>query len=362
MNSAAWKELHEALAGDYVQEYQFAKDQHGVVIPKLPRAQCIAVPLVREVIAPIVIRNSASDEVTDQVVAGENRIRMIASKTKGVERRRGAQILRALKLGGLGAANKVRIHSDDDIAKVFDLNSFVFGDSAKGSGGAGAIYPVHAVALYSDALSVAGKQGLVEAVFRQGGVYEDGGNFDVDERKSSSNIFTTYTVKPGALLLQTVVFLGNRITKAALDHWLLSTGLAGAYGGGTAVTGTNLRTHFAGVYWGTLERSVNAPGEMLRALAAVADERLAEDRKTLLDAVERLFSDAYPNAISRSETEEYVGELARRLEEREDGLVAQYTRATDEVRQMFVAWFTSVGSGRSARGRRAAAESGGAGV
>ncbi|MCL6576733.1 type I-D CRISPR-associated protein Cas7/Csc2 [Kyrpidia sp.] len=329
------EELWNTLPTQVWQTYEMARKPFE--IPRLPQAQCIVIPLVREAIAPLIVRNNDPDEITDQVLAGENRIRMIASKTKGVERRRGAQILRALKLGGYSAANKAFISKNKGYrpSKVFDLNTFVFGDSAKGDGNA--IYPVHSAVLYSDAISVQPKKSQVESVFRQGGVYEDGGNLDAEDKETSSNIFNTYSVKPGTLFIQTAVFLGNRITRAGLEHWLLATGLAGSYGGATATTGTNLRTHFAGIYWGTLERDINAPSEILKRLQATGEE--AVDATQVVTFLEKLFSEAYPYGIEADQTTAYIDELAAELENRAPRLVSQYETGAKDVGELFDRWF-----------------------
>lgn len=316
------------LATETVQKYDIVdKPFH---IPALPKAQCIVVPIVREVIAPLIVRNNASDEITEQYIADENRVRMIASKTKGVERRRGAQILRSLGKGGVAAANKAYISKKSSPGNVFDLNTFVYGDSGKG--GEKAIYPVHAAVLYSDALSVQAKSDQIESTFRQGGVYEDGGNFDAESGSTSSNIFTTYTVKPGTLFIQTAVFLGNRITRAAFDHWLLSIGLAGAYGGTTATTGTNIKTHLAGIYWGMVERAINAPGEIL----SLVSEESVED---LLSTIEDIFAKEYPNSVGCSALNEYLNQRVKELEARERNLIEQYTDESHKVKEMFDKWF-----------------------
>jgi len=334
-----WSELATELR----QTYDLASKPYE--IPRLPEAQCIVVPLVREAIAPIVVRNNEAEEVTDQVIAEETRIRMIASKTKGVERRRGAQILRALNLGGKAAVNKVVIPNGRTPGSVFDLNSFVFGDSAQAPGGKKMIYPVHAAVLYSDAISVAPKRGQVESVFRHGGVYEDGGNFDAEDKKSSPNIFTTYAVKPGTLFVQTAVFLGHRVTRAAFEHWLLAVGLVGAYGGMTAVTGTNLRTRLGGVYWGTLERDINAPAEILKRLKN--SKEAVRNPNVLLDKIQAIFSEVYPKGIGWQEVEGHIAHLVRQLEDRQDELVKRYREASEQIRELFDAWF-----GRSAQTRR----------
>src|SRR5438093_7108538 len=74
-------------------------------IPVLPEAQCIVIPIVRETVAPMLIRNNDADMVTDIRAAGKLRVRMIASKTKGVEKRSVNHILRSLRLGGRKEAN-----------------------------------------------------------------------------------------------------------------------------------------------------------------------------------------------------------------------------------------------------------------
>lgn len=325
--------LKAELAPTLIAEYTFAEKPY--VIPALPQAQVVVLPLVREVVAPMIVRNNDSESITDIVMANERRIRMIASKTKGVEKRRGAMILRALKLGGLTAANKAFINErkHQPPSDVFDLNTVVFGDSAKGNGKA--IYPVHAAALYSDAVSVQPAASQTDAVFRQGGIMEDGSNYDTERHQSSSNIFTTRAVKPGTLLVQTLVLPGRRLTPAAFDHLLLALGLSGAYGGSTATTGTNLRTYLAGIYWGTLEQAVNAPMVILESLPAPAPAT----PDALVAHMETLFSQAYPHRISAATASAYVTELAHQLESRDPKLLAQYAQGAQDSRMLFDAWF-----------------------
>ena len=169
--------LFEHLAQEVKTTYTLEKDPFD--IPALPEAQCIVIPLVREAVAPMLIRNNDADMVTDMHAAGKLRVRMIASKTKGVERRRGSQILRSLGLGGRAAANKAYISKDERASSIFDLNTFVFGDSANGHDNA--IYPVHAAVLYSDALSIQNlEQPIIDDVFRQGGISEEYVSFDAE--------------------------------------------------------------------------------------------------------------------------------------------------------------------------------------
>jgi len=305
-------------------------------IPVLPEAQCIVIPVIREAIAPLIIRNNDADMITDIELANELRVRMIASKTKGVERRRGSQILRTLGLGGRAAANKAYIKDGEKPSKVFDLNTFVFGDSAKSKK---SIYPVHAAVLYSDAISVQPYDSLIDDVFRQGGISEEYVSYDPENQKTSSNIFTTRSVRPGAFFIQTLVMLGHRITKESFNHLLLSIGLAGSYGGATATTGTNLKTHFAGVYWGKIERSINAPSQLLEELKS-DNETVATD---LVEQITQLMQgkNAYPHHIDVKVLNAHVQKLIADFDSEpvNPDLKNDYEKAAVEMRDLFDAWF-----------------------
>ncbi|MEN8219537.1 MAG: type I-D CRISPR-associated protein Cas7/Csc2 [Pseudomonadota bacterium] len=300
-------------------------------IPALPKAQCIVIPVVREAIAPLIIRNNDADMITDIELANELRVRMIASKTKGVERRRGSQILRSFGLGGRAAANKAYVK--DKPSDVFDLNTFVFGDSATGGKSKKSIYPVHAAVLYSDAISVQPYDLLIDDVFRQGGISEEYVSYDPEKQKTSSNIFTTRSVRPGALFIQTLVMLGHRITKESFNHLLLSIGLAGSYGGATATTGTNLKTHLAGVYWGKIERSINAPSQLL--------EKLETDSTAagLVEEIPKLMQEAYPHHIEVETLNAHVQKLIADFESVNNSLKNDYENAAVKMRELFDAWF-----------------------
>ncbi len=345
---STFQDLIATLPTELVVTNELAKE--AFEMPRLPQAQCIVLPLLRETIAPILIRNNDPEMTTDMQVAGANRIRMIASKTKGVERRRGAQVLRFLGLGGYAPANKAYRPSNKAMSEVFDLNTLVFGDSAKGS--EKAIYPVHAAVLYSDALSVEPINGRIDSVFRQGGVYEDGGTYDIEHQGTSSNIFTTYSVMPGTRLVQTLVLTGNRLTIEAFNHLLLSIGLASAYGGATAVTGTNIKTVIAGIYWGSLERPINAPSQILPHL----DSRATTDELT--DKLAELFQTEYPLGITVAEVQAYVADLTQKLDREEPSLLRQYGHSAQQAAELFDAWFGNSANNKSASRKRARATQG----
>lgn len=332
-------DLYSLLPTDVAQTLQL-KDE--TTIPKLPEAQVIVIPLVREAVAPMLIRNNDVDDITDMPLAGKNRVLMIASKTKGVERRNGARILRTLGVGGRFPTNKTYIR-EDNIRDAYDLNTYVFGDSAKSAGGGSAIYSVHSAVLYSDAVSVQSRAESVMDQFRQGGISEDGGAFDVETKSASSNIFTTRYVIPGTLFVQTLVMTGRRMTATALDHLLLAIGLSGAYGGQTAVTGTNLRTHLAGIYWGRLERPVNAPKILLEQLAATRNA--AEIRAGL----ETLFGQIYPGHCDSETLSGHLAGLVERFEQDDPELRQRYQAAKQQMADLFASWFVGNKEKKSAK-------------
>ncbi len=224
---------------------------------------------------------------------------------------------------------------------VFDLNTFVFGDSATGGKSKKSIYPVHAAVLYSDAISVQPYDLLIEDVFRQGGISEDNVSYDPEKQKTSSNIFTTRSVRPGALFIQTLVMLGHRITKESFNHLLLSIGLAGSYGGATATTGTNLKTHLAGVYWGKIERSLNAPSQLFEQLKS--DNETVPTTADLLKQIPQLMQgeEAYPHHIEVEALNAHVQQLIAAFESEpvNSDLKNDYEKAAVEMRDLFDAWF-----------------------
>lgn len=326
------EKLFNELQTDYVQNYTLSKDPFN--IPVLPKAQCIVIPLIREVVAPIVVRNNDSDTITGMVFDKHTHARMIASKTKSVERRRGAQILRALTLGGAAAANKAYIPEGMKPSDVFDLNTFVFGDAANSKSN---VYPVHSAVLYSDAISILPLARIQDDVFRTGGIAEDGGNYDTETKKSSNNIFITRSVYPGTLFVQSLVLLGNRITQATLNHLLLSIGLSGSYGGTTATTGTNIRTRVAGIFWGSFERDINAPSQMLKLF----EQKKAHSLQEAITILSNKFGTCYPHSINDKEVNTHIEQLIHNFESNQTELITEYRDAATEIIKLFDNWFST---------------------
>src|SRR5690606_17003307 len=119
------------------------------------------------------------------------------------------------------------------IKEVFDLNSFVFGDSVLRDG---SVLPCKAAAMYSDGVSTAEYIASVGKTFHNR-AYEDGSLFDALKKQNSTNIFDRHFILPGTLFVQTISTVGKVMAPEALDHLLLSIGFGGAYGGQTSVSG-----------------------------------------------------------------------------------------------------------------------------
>ncbi|MGA7981796.1 MAG: type I-D CRISPR-associated protein Csc2, partial [Chromatiaceae bacterium] len=202
--------------------------------------------------------------------------------------------------------------------------------------GESAIYSVHAAVLYSDAVSIQARAKSIYEQFRHGGIAEDGGSFDAEKDGASSNIFTTRYVKPGTLFVQSLVIPGNRLTRVALDHLLLAVGSAGAYGGQTAITGTNLRTHVCGIYWGRLEREIDAP---LRMLGRVGDDTAEPKAEVVRERLAAAFAGAYPHGCPPAELDGYILDLIHAFETDDPDLVERYRTASTQLADLYQAWF-----------------------
>ena len=149
--------------------------------------------------------------------------------------------------------------------------------------------------------------------------------------------------------MQSIVATGQRLTRTALDHLLLSVGLAGAYSGATATTGTNSRTHFAGLYWGRCERAINAPQEMLGAIGEQGD------LKDMLDSLGAAFSQAYPNGVDRQSLSNYLRDLVEQFERSDKELLARFAEASQMAASLFNAWFYRE-TAKERRGRKTATQ------
>ena len=76
---------------------------------------------------------------------------------------------------------------------------------------------------------------------------------------------------------------GKVLPQEGLDHLLLSIGFSGVYGGQTSVTGTNIRTHFVGLYGDLFTKAISSPYEILKELGEVDDGITAKDAISKID-------------------------------------------------------------------------------
>jgi hypothetical protein len=304
------------------------------VQPALKNLGSVVIPILREVIAPASFRN-AETEITDIDVAGERHARAVASKFKFGERGRGLQILRFFEAGGTQAQNKTVFARGDKPSDRYDLNTIVFGDSANSGN---RVLPVKAAAQYSDAVSLQPYGEIVDATFHNR-ASEDGTLFDAERKVNSSNIFERSFLRPGALLLQTICFNGRTAPVEALDHLLLSIGMAGAYGGQTSVYGINVRNHVVGLYAGRFERDVASPYVTVVRLRDRIDGLGAADVVTALD---RLYSSVYAIRVDAYAVAEHQANLRAGVEGEDETLKAVYQATHGKAGAFFDAWFDGI--------------------
>ncbi|WP_028316954.1 type I-D CRISPR-associated protein Cas7/Csc2 [Desulfatibacillum aliphaticivorans] len=300
--------------------------------PTLKNLGVINVVLLREAVAPVVFRN-AEQEITDIEVDGEVYVRAVPNKFKYPEKNRGMQILRAYNVGGRLPQNKTVIGKKQSVSEVYDLNTFVFGDSAMREKN---VLPVKSGVNYSDGLSLLPKHQCVDQTFHNR-AFEDGTLFDAESKKNSDNLFNRHFITPGTLMVQVLSSQGRLLPPEALDHLLLSIGVAGTYGGQTSVTGTNIRTSIVGVYGAKFERPASSPYEIIKALARYEAD-LTEPNEAEA-AIHQMLSEAYETAMDGKEARDYQTELVSRFENQDPSLEAQYKKAALKVGDLFDNWF-----------------------
>ncbi len=316
--------------GDLVEEVVAANGKDTYVMPARRNAGHIAIALIREIVAPTVFRN-AEEEITDiEDRDGVRRVRATPSKFKFGERGRGLQVLRAWNVGGRLPQNRTAVGDRMPIRHAFDLNTVVFGDSAKSGS---RVLPVKASVQYSDALSTVPYRDAVGESFHNRGD-ETGTLWDAEKKENTANLFTRRFVRPGALLVQILTSNGRQLPLIGLDHLLLSLGLAGSYGGQTSVTGVNVRTHIAGIYASRLETPMSSPYELLRKLADTVDSV-----NDVVGAVEQAMEGCYSVHAGTDEACAYQRQLVQAFEQDDAALRRRYEEAAERIGDMFESYF-----------------------
>lgn len=306
------------------------------VHPTRKNVGVVTVALVREIIAPAVFRHE-EEEIADIEHGGETIVRASPLKFKHGEKARGLQLLRWFGAGGRYPHNRTGLPRNGKPSAAFDLNTLVFGDSLESGG---VVMPVKAGILYSDALSLRPKHEIVGESFHNRAA-EEGVLFDAQEKKNSRNIFTQHFVRPGALLIQLLTTTGRVLPPHAVDHLLLSIGLAGAAGGRTSVTGVNTRTHFAGIFAGRYERPLASPYVLRgRLLERLAGDNLDRPESTCT-AVEALLGEAFAVAVSAAEVAAHRDCLLADFEADAPGLRQRYAETAATVAELLDRWFMS---------------------
>lgn len=310
--------------------------KNSYIHPQLKNLGAISIVLIREAIAPVVFRNS-EEEITDIDINKLNDVyvRAVPNKFKYPERGRGLQILRALGVGGRLPQNKTVIAKGQNPSDAFDLNTLVFGDSAMKPKN-NAVLPVRAAVNYSDGLSLLPKHQCVEESFHISAM-EDGTLFDAEEKKNSSNLFTRHFIRPGTLMVQVLSTRGKVLPEIGLKHLLLSVGMAGSYGGQTAVTGSNIRTHIVGLYADKFEKALSSPYELLAEVSNKGVDLSSVDAARA--ALDKALAPAHEYSLEGATVEQWQQDFITDFNQAGGELEQQYRAAAPKVGVLFDEWF-----------------------
>lgn len=305
-------------------------DKNAYLHPKRKNLGSLSVVLLREAIAPLVIRN-AEQEITDIEFNDETYVRAVPNKFKYPERGRALQILRAMNAGGRYPQNRTAIPKGHKASESFDLNTLVFGDSANHDS---KVLPVRAAVNYSDALSLRPKYFCVGESFHNRG-FEDGTLWDADAKKNTDNLFSRHFVNPGTLLVQVLSTRGKLLPPIGLKHLLLSVGLAGSYGGQTAMTGINVRTHFVGLYADLFEKPDTSPYELVKQFGGGE----IGDCAAVSEMIHAHLASLHRTSIPGAEVQSWVEELIAGFNQPGGELEQAYQGAAAEMIKLFDGWF-----------------------
>jgi CRISPR-associated protein Csc2 len=305
-------------------------DKNSYFHPKRKNLGSVSLVLLREAIAPLVIRN-AEQEITDIEFNNDTYVRAVPNKFKYPERGRALQILRAMNAGGRYPQNRTSIPKGAKASESFDLNTLVFGDSANHDS---KVLPVRAAVNYSDALSLRPKYLCVGESFHNRGA-EDGSLWDAEAKKNTDNLFSRHFVNPGTLLVQVLSTRGKLLPLIGLKHLLLSVGLSGSYGGQTAVTGTNVRTHFVGIYADWFEKAETSPYELLKQVGSPD----AMDVASVKSAIHAYLNPVHKVYIPGDDVLAWVNDLIAKFNEPGGILEKEYKEAAASMVKLFDGWF-----------------------
>lgn len=315
--------------------------KNNYIHPALKNIGCVSLVLIREIIAPAIFRN-AEQEITDIEFNGQSHVRAVPNKFKYQERSRGLQILRAYGVGGRMPQNRTILKKNQNPSEAFDLNSFVFGDSANQES---RVLPIKAAVNYSDALSLLPYHLCVDESFHNRAA-EDGTLFDPVDKKNSENLFSRHFVTPGVLMVQVLSCRGRLLPPEGFNHLLLSIGLAGAYGGQTSVTGTNVRTRLVGAYAAPFERAETSPYELTRTLTNTLDQEELSNPIAVSTALHAHLQSLHPDSLDNEAISTEQEKLIKGFEDNDDVLREDYNRVEVKVGELFDAWFENKKKGK----------------
>lgn len=318
---------------DNLLQTSITSDGKGTYIhPALKNSGVVSLVVIRKAIGPVMIRNS-EEEITDIEFNNATYIRAVPNKFKYPEKGRGLQILRALGAGGRLPQNKLALGSQQKPSDAFDMNSLVFGDSTTHNS---RVLPIKSAVSYSDGLSLAPKYLCVDESFHNRAM-EDGTLFDAEKQKNSDNLFNRHFVLPGTLMVQVLSTRGKILPIEGLNHLLLSMGIAGAYGGQTSITGTNIATIPVGMYGAKFERPETSPYEIVKMFKDM--ELNTSDEKSVIDTIHNIMQKVHVKSMSSDEITAYQSQLIDKFEKDNTELKNSYRESASKIGELFDNWF-----------------------
>lgn len=311
------------------------KNGEGVdyISPSYKHMGSVTVVRLVEVIAPTIFRNSEEEMTSTTIRDNFETVCGKAYKTKYVDSLNGLRILRTLKAGGNYPKNRHTVAKNVELKDVFDLNSMVFGDSAFKDG---RVLPVKSGTNYSDLIGLSHYMDSVDKSLHIKN-NEEGTLFDYENKKNASSIYDRHFIKPGTLFVQSLTINGKTLPIEGLNHLLLSIGISGSYGGSTAVTGTNLKSHLVGIYGNTFERPEMSPYEIANHI--YENNLLGSDAATIINAINEYVSPHQEVRISHEEASKMRDQLMNKLIHNRPEIEKEYKNIQHKVQGLFEATF-----------------------
>lgn len=270
----------------------------------------ILLVLDREVIGPFVNRSTdPSDTIRFRDLKGRELVRVPSRKFKSKEKLRGLEICRAY--GIVDPAYEYNAVNKNELLN--NPNSVLFGDVNTQGDAAG----LPSKFIYGEGLSTDEVANIAQPLTHNA-LSEEGTMWDRQKGSYRTSLFETFSILPGAHLIQTITV--DSPTPESLAHLLMCL-TASKYGAQTSITGSNIRNRILGMIASREEPPVTAytlVGEMAESGGTADLVGLVEKELSRYSGVMRIGSDAeriMRNVQTAKDLETTYRELAKQSSE-----------------------------------------------